>query len=252
VFFVARHVRRIGRLRFDATQTLSGHQKHYLPDDMKILPSVVVCARCDAVYRRPVLVKGQTAHCRTCGAVVWRSGRISVDRWLALTLTSAILFALANLFPVIRIGVQNFQNDVTLWGATTTLIKGHWAPMAMPAIVVAIIAPLMHITLLGWVLMFAWFGKRAPGFRQAMKILAVVRPWSMIEVAMFSVIVAGIKLSSMANMSLGEGSWAMLALTCLATLTNRWDLRWLWNAAYTHPRESVPQPASTPSLLCDS
>lgn len=193
------------------------------------LPAVVVCARCDAVYQRPALAAGEVACCCVCGTVVWRPTRFAVDRWLALTLTSAIMLILANMFPVISIGVENFQNNVTLWEATTSLAKGLWLPLAAPATIVAIIAPSLQIALLGWILTFAWLGKRAPGFRQVMKLLAAVRPWSMIEVAMLSVIVAGIKLSSMAHVSLGAGTWSMLALTCLAAFTTKRDLRSLWH-----------------------
>lgn len=191
--------------------------------------AVVVCARCDAIYQRPALAAGEFACCSVCGTVVCRPARFSVDRWLALTLTSAIMLVLANTFPVISIGVQNFQNNVTLWEATTSLAKGLWLPLAAPATIVAIIAPSLQIALLGWILTFAWLGKQAPCFRQVMKLLAAIRPWSMIEVAMLSVIVAGIKLSSMAHVSLGAGTWSMLALTCLAAFTTKRDLRSLWH-----------------------
>lgn len=203
---------------------------HAANASMKVLPGLVVCPRCDAVYQRPQLKDGQTAHCSSCDTVVERPRQRSVDGWLALTLTSAILFTLANLFPVIQIGVQNFQNDVTLWEATTSLAKGLWLPLAAPAIIVAVIAPMLQIILLGWVLMFTWLGKPVPCFRQAMKLLAAVQPWSMVEVAMLSIIVAGIKLSSMANVSLGAGTWSMLALTCLTVFTTKRDVRWLWQA----------------------
>ncbi|PMQ03232.1 Paraquat-inducible protein A [Dyella sp. AD56] len=196
---------------------------------MKALSSVVVCTRCDAVYRRPVLTHGQVARCCVCDAIVWRSVHPSVDKWLALTLATAILFVLANTFPVISIGVQNFQSDVTLWQATTSLAQGIWIPFALPATVVAIIAPFLQMVLLGWILVFALHGKRAPGFRPLMRFLQVVQPWSMAEVAFLGVVIACIKLSSMAQVSLGAGSWTMLGSVCLAALATKRDVRWLWN-----------------------
>jgi paraquat-inducible protein A len=197
---------------------------------MKVLDAIIVCKRCDAVYRRPALAHGQVARCSACDSVVWRSDRFSVDHWLALTITSAIVFVLTNAFPVISIDVHNFQNKVTLWEATTSLATGAWALLAVPAIAVTIIAPLMQITLLGWILAFAKHRKRAPCFSLIMKALAWIHPWSMIEVAMLGVIVAGIKLSDMAQVSLGVGAWSMLTLTCLTALTTKRDLRWLWNS----------------------
>lgn len=202
---------------------------------MKALSTIVVCTRCDAVYRYPSLAHGQVARCRLCDAIVWRSARPSIDGWLALTLATAILFVLANTFPVISIGVQNFQSDVTLWTATTSLAQGLWIPLALPATLVAIVVPFLQIALLGWILVFAWHGKRAPGFRPLMKLLLMVRPWSMAEVAFVGVVIACIKLSSIAQVSLGAGSWAMLGAVCLAALATKRDVRWLWNATEAEP-----------------
>ncbi len=141
------------------------------------------------------------------------------------------MFVLANAFPVISVGVGNYHNDVTLWEATTSLVQGPWAPLAAPATVVAIVAPLLQLVLLGWVLLFACRGKRAPGFTRTMKTLAMLRPWSMVEVAMLGVIVAGIKLSDMTHVTMGAGAWCMLALVALAACTTKRDLRWLWGVA---------------------
>ena len=196
---------------------------------MRVLSHIVICTRCDALYRRPTLAAGQVARCVACDAVVWRSARRSIDGWLALTLASAIMFALANTFPVIRAGVQNFQNDVTLWAAMTSLAQGAWTPLAAPAAAVAIVVPCLQIVLLGWVLGFAWLGKQPPCFRPFMKLLMIIQPWSMIEVAFLGVIVACIKLSSMADVSLGAGAWAMLGSIGLTAATTRRDVRWLWN-----------------------
>jgi paraquat-inducible protein A len=122
---------------------------------MNALSSIVVCTRCDAVYRCPSLAHGELAGCCVCDVIVKRSMRPSIDQWLALTLSTAILFVLANIFPVISIGVQNFQSDVTLWQATTSLAQGVWTPLAMPATVVAIVAPFLQMALLAWVLVYA-------------------------------------------------------------------------------------------------
>jgi paraquat-inducible protein A len=173
---------------------------------------------------------GQVAYCCHCEAIILRAERLSMDGWLAFTFASAILFVLANAFPVISIGVQNFHSDVTLWEATTSLARGGWASLAAPASVMTILIPFVQMGALGWILVFAWRKERPPGFRSLMKILAVIRPWSMAEVAFLAVMVACIKLSSMAQVSLDAGSWCMLASTSLAACTSKRDIHWLWNA----------------------
>lgn len=197
---------------------------------MKVLSTLIVCQHCDAVYRRPPLAVGQVARCSACQGVLYRSTRLNIDGWLALTIASAITFVIANACPVISVGVQHFRNDATLWEATTSLIHGVWAPLAVPAMGVAIVAPLAQIVLLGWILAFASSGQRAPGFRRTMRLLTVLRPWSMLDVAFLGVVVAAIKLSSLVEVAIGPGMWAMAVLLALTTFTAKGNLQWLWDA----------------------
>jgi len=197
---------------------------------MRTHPSLIVCPHCDAVYRRPALAAGQVARCGECDAVLHRAARLDMNGWTALTLAAAILFVLANAFPVISVGMQPFRNDATLWQATASLVHGEWAPLALPGVAVAIVAPSVQIALLGWVLLFAWHGRRAPGFRLAMKALDWLRPWSMLDVALLGVAVAAIKLVGMAEVAIGPGLWAMAALIGVTAVTAKGDPRWLWEA----------------------
>ncbi|MGO4701396.1 paraquat-inducible protein A [Dyella sp. 2RAB6] len=197
---------------------------------MRTHPSLIVCPHCDAVYRRPALAAGQVARCGECDAVLHRAARLDINGWVALTAAAAILFVLANIFPVISVGLQPYRNDATLWQATAALVHGAWAPLALPAVAVAIVAPFAQITLLGWVLAYAWHGRRAPGFRSAMKALDWLRPWSMLDVALLGVAVAAIKLAGMAEVAIGPGLWAMAALIGVTAVTAKGDPRWLWEA----------------------
>jgi paraquat-inducible protein A len=205
---------------------------------MKILSYLIVCPHCDAVYRRPLLELDQVAQCAECSVVLCRSVRLSIDAWFALTLTSAIAFLLANVFPVISVGLQGFHNEATLWQFTRSLVQGIGAPMAVVAIMVTVGAPFFQIVLLSWILAFARKGRRAPGFASGMKCLSALRPWSMVEVALLGVLVTAIKLSSMAQVSFGLGLWAMAIMVCLAALTINGNLQWLWQATDPAPKEA--------------
>ncbi|GAB7216103.1 hypothetical protein OS42_27140 [Dickeya oryzae] len=62
-----------------------------------------------------------------------------------------------------------------------------------------------------------------------MKVLKSLHPWSMVEVGVLGFLVAGIKLSSLLDVSVGPGGWA-LAISCvLVVLVNSHDLRPLWD-----------------------
>jgi paraquat-inducible protein A len=196
---------------------------------MKVFPSLIVCEHCDAVYVRPLLAPRESARCDECAATLCRSSRPDLDRWLALTVAAAIVYAIANLCPVMRISFSGLHNEATLWQSALALAHGPAALIAVPAVLSMIVVPLAQIVLLGWVLLFAYRGQRAPGFPTAMKLLVLLRPWSMVEVALIGILVSVIKLAGFVRVIPGAGLWAMAALAVLITLIASPDVRRLWD-----------------------
>jgi paraquat-inducible protein A len=91
-----------------------------------------------------------------------------------------------------------------------------------------IAVPLVQMLLLGWLLAYARQGRRAPGFRTAMKVLVALRPWSMVEVALIGILVSVIKLAGFVHVIPGVGLWAIGVLTVLLTVIASPDARHLW------------------------
>jgi len=202
---------------------------------VKTFPELIVCDDCDYVCRRVTLEQGEVARCECCQAILYRADRLNVDQWLALTVTAAIVFVLANVYPVIRISLNGLHNEATLWQSVAALAHGEAAPIAIVAALTVIVAPLLQIVLLGWVLGFAWRGRRAPAFTPALKALTVLRPWSMIEVFLLGVLVAIVKLSSYLDVVIGIGIWATAVLTVLVTIIASRRTHWLWELADEGP-----------------
>ena len=196
---------------------------------MKSYPDLVICSQCDAVYRRRPLATGELARCQTCGAVLFRANRLDLDGWLALTLTAAVVFIIANLYPVIRISLSGQHNEATLWQAAWALAQGPSAPIAIPTALAIIVVPGLQIALLCWVLIPARSGRRAPGFAPCMRWLLALHPWSMVEVAFLGILVAVVKLTSLVSVVPGPGIWAMALLMGLLTVIANRDPHGLWD-----------------------
>jgi paraquat-inducible protein A len=195
---------------------------------MKVYPDLIVCEHCDAVYRRPTLMPGASARCEICAAPLCRMGRLNVDHQLALTIAAAVVYVMANVCPIIRIGFQGLHNEATLWQSAVALAHGPATLVTVAAVLLVIVIPLVQLLLLGWVLMYVRQGRRAPAFRTAMRLLVVLRPWSMVEVALIGVLVSVIKLAGFLHVIPGVGLWAMGVLTILFTLTVSPDPRRFW------------------------
>ncbi|MFC4820205.1 paraquat-inducible protein A [Dokdonella ginsengisoli] len=195
---------------------------------MALHPALVVCEHCDSVYRRRALGDDEIARCTRCDAVLYRASRLDVDHLLALTLTAAIVFVIANVCPVIRIAVGGMHNEATLLQSISALSQGSALVVGLVAAMTLFVVPLLQIALLCWVLPFARANRRAPGFVPAMRVLHRIRPWSMTEVFLLGVLVAIVKLSGVLNVIPGPGTYATVALTVLATLIAKRDVHLLW------------------------
>ncbi|MDR0576653.1 MAG: paraquat-inducible protein A [Candidatus Accumulibacter sp.] len=204
---------------------------------MKTFSDLIVCEHCDSVYRRQPLPPGAAARCGRCGAILRRAG-LDLDRWLALTLAAAIAFVIANVCPVVRISMQGIPNEATLWKSAAALAQGPIACVAVPLALSIIVVPFLQIGLLAWVLAHARAGRRAPGFAPAMRLLVLLRPWSMVEVCLLGILVAVAKLSHLLQVAPGPGLWATAGLMALVTLIANRDVQRLWD---------LTEPGSNPS-----
>lgn len=196
---------------------------------MDTFPSLIVCEHCDTVYRRCPLGPHDLARCERCSAVLYRGSVLNIDRWLALTVAAGISFVIANAYPIMRINLQGLHRETTLWQSAIALAHGLAAPIAVPTALSIVVVPFLQIASLIWVLAFARFGQPAPAFGVVMRLLAMLRPWSMIEVGLLGILIAIIKLSSMVQIILGIGLWATAALMVLITVIAGHDIQRLWD-----------------------
>jgi paraquat-inducible protein A len=61
-----------------------------------------------------------------------------------------------------------------------------------------------------------------------MRLLAALRPWSMVEVCLLGILVAVVKLSHLVQVSPGAGLWATAGLVALIPLIANQDIQRLW------------------------
>jgi paraquat-inducible protein A len=193
------------------------------------LTPLIICEHCDSVYRKHPLKVDEIARCGRCDAVLYRASRLSVGDLLALTLAAAVTFVIANVSPVIRIEMGGMHNEVTLWQSVMAMDDGYAVIVGVLAGATLFVVPLLQIALLGWVLLFAHVGRRAPGFAFSISVLHAIRPWSMTEVFLLGVLVAIVKLSGLLDVIAGPGTYATVALTFLITLIAKRDVRPLWD-----------------------
>jgi paraquat-inducible protein A len=140
-----------------------------------------------------------------------------------------MLFAIANLTPILSIDIAGIETKANIWFAVRSLQQGWISVAALGLAFTTFLIPAVQIALLFWVLLFARVGRRAPGFIPVMRLLHRVRPWSMTEVFLLGALVAVAKLANWVPITPGAGIWAIAALTVVLALLGRCDAQSWWS-----------------------
>jgi paraquat-inducible protein A len=195
---------------------------------------IIACHECDLLQREIRLPPGRVARCARCGAKLYRTENRSIDHTLALTLTAAVLFILANTFPIIGLQIQTTRNDTSLINAVHTLWdQGMW-PVAGLVFFTTFLAPAAALAAMIHILL-AMKRKRIPaGFTVIMRVLQSFNPWAMVEVFIIGVIVALVKLTHYGTLIPGIALWSLGVLTLLMTATaSSFNIHDVWHRVHS-------------------
>ena len=215
---------------------------------MKEVPTAIVCDGCDAVWHRTPLHAREIARCPRCGTELDRHPGAQRERMLPLTLACLILFAIANLFPIVEIELRGLRSHTTLAGAVVALTGEDMSLVAFLVLATTILFPLMQLLILVWLLVPLRRHRRALGFALLVRLMQALRPWGMIEVFLLGVLVALVKLSSIASVLPGPALWAFMALTVVLTAVLAFDPRGFWEMAEKKLDDTAPpRPADGPA-----
>ncbi|KPU90223.1 paraquat-inducible protein A [Variovorax paradoxus] len=211
---------------------------------MKEVPDTVVCPGCDAVYARAELQPREVAHCARCGTEIGRHPGAQESRILPLTVTSLIMFAIANLFPIVEIELQGLRSQTTLAGAVVVLGAEGMSVVALLVLATTILFPLLQLCILVYLLIPLRREHRPLGFAILVRLMQSLRPWGMIEVFLLGVLVAVVKLSSMATVVAGPALWAFMALTVTLTAVLSFNPGAFWEMTFRAAGDEDEQGAS--------
>jgi paraquat-inducible protein A len=190
---------------------------------------LLICEHCDTVYRRRPLARGDVARCARCHAVLERHQRIGLDGMLALVATVMVVFVQANLWPIITLGLNGEQIHARLWGIIVMMWNEHSQVVAVLAAGTLFFFPLCRMLVLGWLLVYARLGRRAPGFKPLMMVLHYIRPWTMSEVFVLGILVSIVKAQLYFDVNADAGAFAYAALAILITVFSGIDVRQFWD-----------------------
>jgi paraquat-inducible protein A len=196
--------------------------------------SIVTCKTCGLQQRLEPLQPGTSAACFRCGSVVGKRPVDSVGRTAAFSLAALIFFVPANIYPILLMDFYGAYSESTVWDGCAKLYQdGQW-PVATIVFLASILIPLLK--LLGLFFLVVAAKVKSGFFRRERswicKALDVIGPWAMLDVFLVAILVALVKLGSIATVLPGRGLTAFSAMVVLTILASAsFDPASIWDKA---------------------
>jgi paraquat-inducible protein A len=171
--------------------------------------------------------------CPRCGAGLHARKPNSLARTWALMLTAYILYIPANLLPVMTVTMSGKgEPDTILSGVKELALGGMW-PLALLVFFASITVPVLKLLVLTYLLLSVQFRSNwRPKERTALyRITESVGRWSMIDIFVIAILVALVKIGSLATIEAGAGAVAfggVVVVTMFAAMS--FDPRLIWDA----------------------
>lgn len=200
------------------------------------------CTVCELVVPRAAALKDRRHwRCPRCTAVLRARKPESIQRTWALVVTAGILYLPANLLPIMTVtSLGRTQSDTIMSGVVFLLTHGMW-PLAAIVFVASVFVPLLKLLILVFLLVSVqrrsqW---RARERSRLYRITETIGRWSMVDVFVVTVLVALVRLGTLASVEAEAGALffcAVVVLTMLAAAA--FDPRLIWDRT---DRRRLPQ-----------
>lgn len=179
--------------------------------------ALLACPECDALQLAVPLDPGACAQCARCGADLERNKTASLDRTLAFVLAAAILFAIANAYPLMALDAQGMRSTATLFDTSRALYDAGLWSVALLILMTAIVVPAMELTAFLYMLLPLRFGRLPGALPFAFRVAHAVRPWGMVDVFILGALVSLVKLTQIATVEVGPAMYAVGGYILLLT-----------------------------------
>lgn len=194
--------------------------------------SLISCHSCHLVCRIATASKGTFAVCPRCGTRLHARKPNSIARTWALIIAAFIFYIPANVLPITRvISFGKAQSDTIMSGVIYFVQSGSWH-IALVIFVASIFVPLMKLFLLTFLLISVQTKSRwRPKDRTRLyRITEAVGRWSMVDIYVVTILVALVKLGSLATIQAGPGAIffaGVVIITMFAAMS--FDPRLIWD-----------------------
>ena len=192
-----------------------------LSTDDRLWDELLACPGCDLLLHRRQLELGETARCSRCNDIVQTCKPHTVDRTLGAVLAAIVLLLISLFTPFLSLSRAGVASQISVLDSVHALWDSHMRWLGMLTLALIVLLPLSRLVLMGYVLLrLRLHRKIRHSMRVAFRWALKIEPWAMADIFIVGVVVSLVKVSSLANLSLGIAFWSLLALVAVSILMN--------------------------------
>ncbi|QUX96432.1 paraquat-inducible protein A [Marinomonas sp. CT5] len=208
--------------------------------------NITTCEECDFVNEIPPLQGGERFRCQHCGHVLLSVHKFVSIRIMSAGLSTLLMLALAVSFSFLGFSSNGIERTVSLFDTLSVLLgQGYLLLGALISLALFVLPAVYLFSLLFLVWSFQHQDMLGFAQRYCLRWITVIQPWLMVDVFLVGVLVALVKMSSLADISLELSFWAFCGYVLLLLKTvSLVDKRWLWNQV-AGQRQVFPKMAAT-------
>jgi len=195
----------------------------------------------------PPLTPGMAANCSRCGTTLRRARTDPLGRGLALTLAALVLLTVMCTTTLMTVSTAGIVHGADLLSGPEELVRRGMSVLAVAVVFTTLIAPFGKLLATAYVLVGLRLRNPPRHLRRVFVLVERLRPWSMIDVFVFGVFVAYVKLGDIVHISLGVGVYALFCLTVVVVWSDAvLDSHAVWDALDREPADGAPMRRAVP------
>ncbi|MCE2595898.1 paraquat-inducible protein A [Motilimonas cestriensis] len=205
------------------------------------------CEECDWLLSDTHIDSGTRLACQRCHHTISSRPKQPIEQPLAFAFASLLMLALTYSFPFMSFSASGVTLQIYFYQAMSSLIDNGFTSIATFLFLSLTLLPLLCLILI--ISLHLNIGHQIPNKSaiRRLKLLKKIKPWIMVDVFLVGILVALIKIMSMADVGFGLSFWAFCLFTIafLKTLLSI-DMHWLWHQ-HTGPlrQHAIQQSANT-------
>lgn len=189
----------------------------------------MVCHECDLLVDVPSLGIREKAFCPRCNYLL-ASNRPHAHAFVLAFSVCAILFLLlAIAFPFLGFSASGQERTVSLFQSISILVTEKLPSLGLVVFLSIILIPALFLTAMVYVMFGIAQQRMLPGIPVVLRSALLMLPWSMAEIFLIGILVSFIKISSIADVTLGLSFWSYVLFTlCMSVAVLHLDKREIW------------------------